>query len=658
MKLFISGTIACITGNICLAVSGPAGSHLIFNIIGFLLAFIGMALVAETNWKSSKKTILFLTVFGMALRFLYVGYPPSDDFNRYAWEGKIQTLGINPYTSEPRHPDLTKYRDINWSGINHPEIPAVYPPLTLLLFKAASWVYPSPLPLKFLILFTELGSLLLLGSILKFKKFPARLLAWYALNPFIFIFFVGELHIDALISLTMIAALYFYQNKKFNLMYLVLGVGALIKFLPLVLLPVFVNKKNIKYALFLIFPFLLYIPFLKDGIGIFSGIQTFSSLSFNSPVHFLLSSMAGSFTVFIKISLFSTIYFIYLLIEPRIEKNCYFLLLLLLLFSSTIHPWYLCLAIPFMIFHPSLPFSLLLVFTYVFLWPMYNRNFYQGIWQENAWSIWVIWIPFFSLVVLFIKFQKSSTLRHVQHAPAKSLSIIVPTYNEETIIESFLDHLKPLLKNIPHEIIVVDAGSVDNTLELTMPYSIKVIHCEKKGRGYQIYRGISDAVNDVSVICHSDCKVPSGTFEKIISSLNNNPVAVGGWHKMTFVKGHQFKFRILEWANNIRAKYMGIAFGDQMQFIRTKEALKYNLVQNMPLMEDVNLSIELKKRGTFIINNAKIQVSSRRWQQNRVSVNALLVIKIVTVFLFLKRFGYFDPQSQYFNNQYYGKQKQ
>ena len=117
--------------------------------------------------------------------------------------------------------------------------------------------------------------------------------------------------------------------------------------------------------------------------------------------------------------------------KPKIEKNISFLLFLLVLVSSTIHPWYLCLILPFMIFNPSTPLITLTFTTYLFLLPMYYRNYQEGIWQELPWSIWAIWVPFFSLVIHRLLFQNPIRINEVKYKPVKSISLIVPLYNEE-----------------------------------------------------------------------------------------------------------------------------------------------------------------------------------------------------------------------------------
>ena len=55
----------------------------------------------------------------------------------------MQKAGFNPYVYSPDAGELENLRDGNWSKINHPDYPAIYPPLAEVEFLFASAVYDS-----------------------------------------------------------------------------------------------------------------------------------------------------------------------------------------------------------------------------------------------------------------------------------------------------------------------------------------------------------------------------------------------------------------------------------------------------------------------------------------------------------------------------------
>jgi hypothetical protein len=58
-----------------------------------------------------------------------------------------------------------------------------------------------------------------------------------------------------------------------------------------------------------------------------------------------------------------------------------------------------------------------------------------------------------------------------------------------------------------------------------------------------------------------------------------------------------WRMRLIEFLNDFRFVFTGIGFGDQVQFFRRKPVLERNLFPIIPLMEDVEFSLRLKRLG-------------------------------------------------------------
>jgi GT2 family glycosyltransferase len=109
---------------------------------------------------------------------------------------------------------------------------------------------------------------------------------------------------------------------------------------------------------------------------------------------------------------------------------------------------------------------------------------------------------------------------------------------------------------------------------------------------------------------------------------------------------------VLEFANDFRAAYLGISFGDQVQFFRRKAVVDNDLFPNIPLMEDVEFSIRLRRLGrqTYLFGNA--MVSTRKWKAKGFG-HAFTVIRLLAAYLWLRLWGTPNTEAMYLK--YYGK---
>ena len=102
-------------------------------------------------------------------------------------------------------------------------------------------------------------------------------------------------------------------------------------------------------------------------------------------------------------------------------------------------------------------------------------------------------------------------------------SIILPAYNEEK-------NIGPVIENIPsgYEIIVVDDGSKDNTLEVAKKYGCVCIRLNRNhGKGFACKTGAKIASNENIVFMDSDGQLDAGDIPKMISALKTCGLAVG-----------------------------------------------------------------------------------------------------------------------------------
>jgi len=205
-------------------------------------------------------------------------------------------------------------------------------------------------------------------------------------------------------------------------------------------------------------------------------------------------------------------------------------------------------------------------------------------------------IPFLFLLA-YEAFILRKKYRKTDHPPeCKSVSVIIPTLNEENNIDSCIQSVSG--NQYVNEIIVVDAGSTDQTRVKARQAGAGVIIHDKPitnggGRGGQIKEGIDSARGDVVVILHADALLPDAEIDRIISVLNKHPAIIGGAVGCRFDSTLR-RFRFIELANDLRAGFFKISFGDQVQFFRRSPVVQHKLFPAIALMEDVEFSIRLR----------------------------------------------------------------
>jgi len=242
-------------------------------------------------------------------------------------------------------------------------------------------------------------------------------------------------------------------------------------------------------------------------------------------------------------------------------------------------------------------------------------------------------------------------------SPPRSLSVVIPVKNETGHIGACLQSIGR--DKAVNEIIAVDGGSTDQTVDEAIEMGARVIVADASpaaggGRGGQIKAGTEQAKGDVIAIVHADTLIAPGTFSTMMDILGKQPSVIGGAVGSRF-NGSGWGLHLLDMANDFRAVFFGVYFGDQVQFFRRQPVVEKNLYPGIPLMEDVELGLRLNWIGRQVFMFGGAQASPRRWQTSGYS-NALCVIRRVTMYLWKRLWGPPDTVKMYLD--YYGDRPQ
>jgi len=477
---------------------------------------------------------------------------------------------------------------------------------------------------------------------------PSRLL-FYAANPLILLYISGEGHLDIIQVFFLCLALYLILCKKFPATgFTMLGLAILSKYLALAALPFLVNGENRTKSIAVLIPLILYIPYIDAGSTIFHALVEFAArFHYNDSMTVLLRYLLGGHYLFVSICLLGIcLAWVVLFVHDQL-RSVYLALGCLLVFLPTLHPWYIVLIAPFLVFFPSRAW-LYLQAAVIFTFPVSAIEFNTGVFREISWLKLFEYIPFYGLLVIGL-FRGGFLFRDESYANPTSISAVIPTLNESGSLVRCLESLKN--RTALNEIIVADGGSIDGTPTLAAKLGARVVE-SPKGRGLQIRKGVDSASGDVIVILHADCTAKKGVFKRILKVLASDPDIVGGAVGMQFERNNS-KTKVIAFLNNLRTVLTGISFGDQAQFFRTEALAATGGFPSMMLMEDVELSLRLKEIGGLVFLRKGIVVSGRRWLDNGFKGNLMAVFHLFPRYLIERRFCRSDALKRNYYDIYY-----
>jgi alpha-1,6-mannosyltransferase len=229
------------------------------------------------------------------VEFLRVPSGADDDIHRYVWDGRMQRLGYNPYIVVPSDPALSGLHTPETRTLNNPDVPSPYPAGAQLFFRAVTAIHESIFALKVAFVVFDLAIVFVLLDIFHRSGQGAHWVLAYAWNPLLAIEVAGSGHIDIVGVLLLLVSFVALERRWRAIAAVAFGLAVAVKFLPIVLLPLYWKRVRVRDGALAAVVFgLLYVPFFNHGRIPIGSLGTYvQSFRFNDPVFATLERMAA-----------------------------------------------------------------------------------------------------------------------------------------------------------------------------------------------------------------------------------------------------------------------------------------------------------------------------------------------------------------------------
>lgn len=348
-----------------------------------------------------RRALLFALAVAGVWHALFLWTPPGldDDVHRYVWDGHVQRLGYNPYVLVPNDPALTALHTRDTRTMNNPEVPSPYPAGAQLFFRAVTAIHESVFALKVAFVICDFAIAFLLLDVLSATGQSGHWVLAYAWNPLLATEVAGSGHIDIVGVLMLLISVAALLRRWRPIAAVAFSLAVAVKFLPIVLLPLYWKRLRIRDAMLAAAVFgLLYVPFLGHGLIPFGSLGTYvQRFRFNGPIFAAFEQVfAPSFVAGLAaFGGFLAAIWMGRKSEELTSDAFAWPMAVSLLCAPVIYPWYLLWLLPFLRSISSLP---ILIWT-VSIIPTYCVWHLRALGQPWLVPRWILVLEYGSVAV-------------------------------------------------------------------------------------------------------------------------------------------------------------------------------------------------------------------------------------------------------------------
>ena len=283
----------------------------------------------------------------------------DDDIRRYVWDGRIQHLGYNPYIVVPSDPAIAASHTAETRALNNPDLPSIYPPGAQLFFRMVTAIHESVFAMRVAFEICNLAIVFVLLSILRSTGRAPHWILAYAWHPLLATEVAGSGHIDIFGVLLLLISFAALLRRWQTIAALAFALAVAVKFLPVVLFPLYWRRVRIRDGLLAASVFaLLYVPFLNHGHIPIGSLGTYiQGFGFNDPVFAALRRIAAP-QVLVGLAILSGV-LVAFWFRTRVQSwtgdAFAWPMAASLLCAPAVFPWYLLWLLPFLRSVSTLP---------------------------------------------------------------------------------------------------------------------------------------------------------------------------------------------------------------------------------------------------------------------------------------------------------------
>lgn len=221
-------------------------------------------------------------------------------------------------------------------------------------------------------------------------------------------------------------------------------------------------------------------------------------------------------------------------------------------------------------------------------------------------------------------------------------SIIIPNYNKEPYLKECLDSVfNQTLDKSKYEVLFIDDGSTDNSLEIVKNYNVRLFHTNRKMAGGARNKGIENATGQYILFLDSDDYLYSNdVLEKLDKHITDEDII-----NLPFIKEYSDCQKILgDYGLSLEEKISSSVFNAPFT-----KCVKRSLLNNIRFIEevyyeDVSYNVEIlcnvKKESDF----QEPVVFYRRALGSITKSDSITAKKMIDWFIQLTRLYYFCDQ--------------